>query len=162
LLRSVNRLNDLIDSVRIDGDILLHGDSIYAPGVDVIELRKRIGMVFQKANPFPMSIYENVVYALRIDGERDRRVLDAACERSLSAKISAIRTSMPAQASACSSRYGPVASLKICTVSDGSGCDGSSVIKREPSAVNKSGAVSLATRAIDNMMPVSTPPDALG
>ncbi len=83
LLRSVNRLNDLIDSVRIEGDMLLDGESIYAPGVDVIELRKRMGMVFQKPNPFPMSIYENVVYPLRIDGERDRRVLDEVCERSL-------------------------------------------------------------------------------
>jgi len=83
LLRSVNRLNDLIDSVRIEGDMLLDGESIYAAGVDVIELRKRMGMVFQKPNPFPMSIYENVVYPLRIDGERDRRVLDEVCERSL-------------------------------------------------------------------------------
>jgi phosphate transport system ATP-binding protein len=61
----------------------LNGDSIYKPAVDVIELRKRMGMVFQKPNPFPMSIYENVVYPLRIDGERDRRVLDEVCERSL-------------------------------------------------------------------------------
>ena len=83
LLRSVNRLNDLIDSVRIGGDMLLNGDSIYGPGVDVIELRKRMGMVFQKSNPFPMSIYENVVYPLRIDGVRDKRVLDEVCERSL-------------------------------------------------------------------------------
>jgi phosphate transport system ATP-binding protein len=83
LLRSVNRLNDLIDSVRITGQMLLCGDPIYARDVDVIELRKRMGMVFQKPNPFPMSIYENVVYPLRIDGERDRRVLDEVCERSL-------------------------------------------------------------------------------
>ncbi|MBL9079578.1 MAG: phosphate ABC transporter ATP-binding protein [Planctomycetes bacterium] len=83
LLRSVNRLNDLIDSVRIAGDMKLNGDSIYGPRVDVIELRKRMGMVFQKSNPFPMSIYENVVYALRIDGVRDRRVLDEICEKSL-------------------------------------------------------------------------------
>jgi len=83
LLRSVNRLNDLLDIVRIQGDMRLLGDSIYGRGVDVIELRKRMGMVFQKSNPFPMSIYENVVYSLRIDGERDRRVLDEVCERSL-------------------------------------------------------------------------------
>src|SRR6185436_582012 len=83
LLRSVNRLNDLIDSVRIEGDMLLDGESIYAKGVDVIELRKRMGMVFQKPNPFPMSIYENVIYPLRIDGERNRGVLDEVCERSL-------------------------------------------------------------------------------
>ncbi len=83
LIRSVNRMNDLIDSVRIEGEMFLNGDSIYGPGVDVIELRKRIGMVFQKPNPFPMSIYENVVYPLRIDGIRDRDVLDETCERSL-------------------------------------------------------------------------------
>jgi len=83
LLRSVNRLNDLIDSVRVSGDMCLNGDSIYGRAVDVIELRKRMGMVFQKPNPFPMSIYENVIYPLRIDGERDRRVLDEVCERSL-------------------------------------------------------------------------------
>ncbi len=83
LLRSVNRLNDLIDTVRIGGDMVLSGASIYGPGVDVIELRKRMGMVFQKSNPFPMSIYENVVYSLRIDGERNKKTLDAVCERSL-------------------------------------------------------------------------------
>jgi phosphate transport system ATP-binding protein len=83
LLRSVNRLNDLVDSVRIEGDMRLNGDSIYAPGVDVIELRKRMGMVAQKPNPFPMSIYENVVYPLRIDGEKNRATLDEVCERSL-------------------------------------------------------------------------------
>ena len=83
LLRSVNRLNDLLDVVRIGGDMRLNGDSIYDRGVDVIELRKRMGMVFQKPNPFPMSIYENVVYPLRIDGERNRGVLDEVCERSL-------------------------------------------------------------------------------
>jgi phosphate transport system ATP-binding protein len=63
--------------------MLLNGDSIYALDVDVIELRKRMGMVAQKPNPFPMSIYENVVFPLRIDGIRDRRVLDEVCERSL-------------------------------------------------------------------------------
>jgi phosphate transport system ATP-binding protein len=83
LLRSVNRINDLLDIVRISGDMFLHGDSIYGPGVDVIELRKRMGMVFQKPNPFPMSIAENVAYPLRIDGERNRAVLDEVCERSL-------------------------------------------------------------------------------
>ena len=83
LLRSVNRLNDLVPSVRITGTMRLNGDSIYAPRVDVIELRKRMGMVFQRPNPFPMSIYENVVYALRIDGETSRGVLDEVCERSL-------------------------------------------------------------------------------
>ncbi len=83
LLRSVNRLNDLIDSVRIDGTMRLAGDDIYGRGVDVISLRKRMGMVFQKSNPFPMSIFENVVYALRIDGVRNKSVLDEVCERPL-------------------------------------------------------------------------------
>lgn len=83
LLRAVNRLNDLIDGVRVTGDITLERESLYAPNVDVIVLRKRMGMVFQKSNPFPMSIYENVVYPLRIDGERRRTVLDESCERAL-------------------------------------------------------------------------------
>jgi phosphate transport system ATP-binding protein len=83
LLRCVNRMNDLIDTVRIGGDMLLNGDSIFDPGVDVIELRKRMGMVFQKPNPFPMSIYENVIYSLRIDGERNRGVLEEVCRNSL-------------------------------------------------------------------------------
>ena len=83
LLRCVNRMNDLIDNMRIDGSMHLNGSSIYDPDVDVIELRKQIGMVFQKPNPFPMSIYENVVYSLRIDGVRDRQTLDQACEQSL-------------------------------------------------------------------------------
>ncbi len=85
LLRSLNRLNDLIPGVRIAGTVRLHGEDIYAPGVDVIELRKRTGMVFQKSNPFPKSIYENVVYGLRIDGTNKRSVLDDACEKSLTA-----------------------------------------------------------------------------
>jgi phosphate transport system ATP-binding protein len=83
LLRSVNRMNDLVSTVRVHGDIRLSGDPIYGPAVDVIELRKRIGMVFQKPNPFPMSIYENVVYPLRVDGVRDRATLDEVAERSL-------------------------------------------------------------------------------
>lgn len=83
LLRCINRMNDLIDTVRITGDMKLAGDSIYGPGVDVIELRKRMGMVFQKPNPFPMSIFENVVYPLRIDGQRNRAVLSEVCEQSL-------------------------------------------------------------------------------
>lgn len=83
LLRSVNRLNDLMDIVRIGGDMRLNGDSIYDRGVDVIELRKRMGMVFQKPNPFPMSIFENVIYPLRIDGERNRGMLQGVCEKAL-------------------------------------------------------------------------------
>jgi len=83
LLRCLNRMNDLIDSVRIDGSIRIHGEELNAPGVDVVEVRKRFGMVFQKSNPFPKSIYENVVYGLRIQGVKSRRVLDEAAERSL-------------------------------------------------------------------------------
>jgi phosphate transport system ATP-binding protein len=83
LLRSINRLNDLIDGVRVDGDMRLAGEQIYARNVDVIELRKRLGMVFQKSNPFPMSIFENVVYALRIAGEKRKQVLMETCEKSL-------------------------------------------------------------------------------
>ena len=83
LLRSVNRMNDLLDEVRTEGDMKPEGESIYGPSVDVIELRKRMGMVFQKPNPFPMSIYENVIYALRIDGERDRSTCSTrSCETS--------------------------------------------------------------------------------
>lgn len=85
MLRCVNRINDLIDSVHIEGDMKIDGESIFSPGVDVIELRKRMGMVFQKPNPFPMSIYENVVYPLRIDGVRNKAELDEVCERSLRA-----------------------------------------------------------------------------
>ena len=85
LLRSINRMNDLIDGVRVEGEIALNRSPIYAPSVDVIELRKRLGMVFQKPNPFPMSIFENVVYPLRIDGERRKSVLEEACEKSLRA-----------------------------------------------------------------------------
>jgi phosphate transport system ATP-binding protein len=83
LLRCVNRMNDLIDGVRTSGDMRVSGDSIYGAGVDVIELRKRMGMVFQKPNPFPMSIFDNVVYPLKIDGERSRPVFQAVCEQSL-------------------------------------------------------------------------------
>ncbi len=85
LLRSINRMNDLIDGVRVEGEVTLNRSPIYAPSVDVIELRKRLGMVFQKPNPFPMSIFENVVYPLRIDGERRKSVLEEACEKSLRA-----------------------------------------------------------------------------
>jgi phosphate transport system ATP-binding protein len=83
LLRCLNRMNDLIDGVQMNGKVLFEGIDIYAPEVDVTELRKRFGMVFQKSNPFPKSIYENVVYGLRIQGVRNKAVLDEACERSL-------------------------------------------------------------------------------
>ncbi len=83
LLRSVNRLNDLVDSVKFSGEILFGGQGIYDPRVDVIELRKRMGMVFQTPNPFPMTIFENVVFPLRVDGVRSRVELEDVCERSL-------------------------------------------------------------------------------
>ena len=85
LLRCINRLNDLIDTVRIGGELSIGGEDIYAPEYDPIDLRRRVGMVFQKSNPFPKSIYENVAYGLRIVGENDRQVLDAAVEKSLRA-----------------------------------------------------------------------------
>ncbi len=85
LLRNLNRMNDLIDGVRHRGDIRIRGDSIYHPHLEVIALRKRIGMVFQKSNPFPKSIYENVVYSLRVAGVKNRAELDQAAERSLQA-----------------------------------------------------------------------------
>jgi phosphate transport system ATP-binding protein len=83
LLRSLNRMNDLVESARVTGTIRVAGRDIYAPGTDVIDVRRRVGMVFQKSNPFPKSIYDNVVYGLRIAGVRDRARLDEACERSL-------------------------------------------------------------------------------
>lgn len=83
LLRCFNRMNDLIDSVRITGEIRIAGENIHDSAVDVIELRKRVGMVFQKSNPFPKSIYENIAYGLRLHGLRDKAELDAVVERSL-------------------------------------------------------------------------------
>jgi phosphate transport system ATP-binding protein len=83
LLRCFNRMNDLIDIAVPKGKILLNGAEIYAPSMDVIELRRRVGMVFQKSNPFPKSIYENVIYGLRIAGVKNKTVLDETVERSL-------------------------------------------------------------------------------
>jgi phosphate transport system ATP-binding protein len=83
LLRCFNRMNDLIDSVRIEGAVHISGHDIYSPEVDVIELRTRVGMVFQKSNPFPKSIYDNVAYGLRLQGVKNRADLDAAIEQSL-------------------------------------------------------------------------------
>ncbi|MBE9538584.1 MAG: phosphate ABC transporter ATP-binding protein [Proteobacteria bacterium] len=83
LLRCFNRMNDLVDGCRIEGKILLEQENIYAPDVDVAGLRRRIGMVFQKPNPFPKSIYENVAYGLRIQGINKKRVLDEVVEKSL-------------------------------------------------------------------------------
>ena len=83
LLRSFNRLNDLVDGVRIEGDIRFEGSRIFDPETDINALRKRIGMVFQKSNPFPKSIYENVAYGCRIQGIKARRDLDEIVEKSL-------------------------------------------------------------------------------
>ncbi len=83
LLRCLNRMNDLIDSAQVTGTIRVKGKDIYGSGIDVIDVRRRIGMVFQKSNPFPKSVYDNVVYGLRIAGIRERSRLDEACERSL-------------------------------------------------------------------------------
>ncbi len=83
LLRTLNRMNDLMDNVRVEGSIRLEGEEINSPDMDVIELRRRVGMVFQVYNPFPKSIYENVIYGLRIAGIRDRARLDEAAQRSL-------------------------------------------------------------------------------
>ncbi|MCY1278110.1 Phosphate import ATP-binding protein PstB [compost metagenome] len=83
LLRCFNRMNDLVDGCRVDGEILLDGKNIYRKGEEVAELRRRVGMVFQKPNPFPKSIYENVVYGLRIQGINKKRVLDEAVEWAL-------------------------------------------------------------------------------
>ena len=83
LLRCLNRMNDLVDGVRIEGKIRIGGLDIYDPALDVAELRKRVGMVFQKSNPFPKSIYDNIAYGPRILGMRRRSELDAIVERSL-------------------------------------------------------------------------------
>ena len=76
-------MNDLIDGVRIEGEIFLREQSIYDKGINVADLRRRVGMVFQKPNPFPKSIYENVAYGLRLQGIKDRRTLDKVVEKSL-------------------------------------------------------------------------------
>jgi phosphate transport system ATP-binding protein len=83
LLRCFNRMNDLIDSVRVEGSVKIAGQDINSRGVDVIELRKRVGMVFQKSNPFPKSIYDNVAYGLKLQGIGSKSELDAIVERSL-------------------------------------------------------------------------------
>ncbi|MCT4433066.1 phosphate ABC transporter ATP-binding protein [Lactococcus cremoris] len=85
LLRSINRMNDLIPTVTITGAIDYKGKNIYSPKVDTVDLRKEIGMVFQQPNPFPFSIYENVVYGLRLKGVKDKALLDEVVENSLKA-----------------------------------------------------------------------------
>jgi phosphate transport system ATP-binding protein len=83
LLRCINRMNDLVDSAKIDGKILLDGENIYDKAVNVAALRRRVGMVFQKPNPFPKSIFENVAYGLRIQGVNDKRILEDTVENAL-------------------------------------------------------------------------------
>lgn len=83
LLKCINRLNDLNEDFRMNGMILIDGKNIYDSDVDVTELRKRVGMVFQKPNPFPMSIYDNIAFGLRIHGIKDRRKIDEIVEKSL-------------------------------------------------------------------------------
>jgi phosphate transport system ATP-binding protein len=83
LIRTLNRMNDVIAGARVDGKILLDGQDINAPEVDVVELRRRVGMVFQKPNPFPKSIYDNIAYGLRINGMRDKRKIEDVVGKSL-------------------------------------------------------------------------------
>lgn len=82
-LKTLNRMNDLVDGVRIDGKVLFDGEDIYDPSVDTTILRKKVGMVFQQPNPFPMSIYDNIAYGPRVHGIRDKKRLDQIVEESL-------------------------------------------------------------------------------
>ncbi len=82
-IRTLNRMNDVIGGARVEGTILLDGQDIHSPDVDVVELRRRVGMVFQKPNPFPKSIFDNIAYGLRINGMRDKRKLEAVVETTL-------------------------------------------------------------------------------
>jgi len=82
-LRTLNRMNDIIPGIRVEGKVFVDGQNIYARNADIFTLRKRIGMVFQKSNPFPKSVFDNVVYGPRIHGVKDRRILEEICERSL-------------------------------------------------------------------------------
>lgn len=82
-LRTLNRMNDLIEHSRVEGLVQVHGENIYAPGYDIVELRRKVGMVFQRSNPFPKSIYENVAYGPRIHGNKNRASLDEIVEKSL-------------------------------------------------------------------------------
>jgi phosphate transport system ATP-binding protein len=84
-LRSLNRMTDLIDDVRVTGRVLIDGQDIYAPGTDLLNLRKKVGMVFQRPNPFPLSVADNVLYGLRVHGIRDSKALDEKLTRSLEA-----------------------------------------------------------------------------
>ncbi|WP_338669078.1 phosphate ABC transporter ATP-binding protein PstB [Pseudodesulfovibrio methanolicus] len=82
-LRCINRMNDLIPGTKVDGKMTLDGQDIYAPGLDVVSLRRRIGMVFQKPNPFPKTIFENVAYGLRVNGMKDKQFMEQKVEESL-------------------------------------------------------------------------------
>jgi phosphate transport system ATP-binding protein len=82
-LRCLNRMNDIVEGTRVEGKIFLDGVDIYAPEVDVVQVRRRVGMVFQKSNPFPKSIFDNVAYGLRIDGEYSRSEITSRVEKSL-------------------------------------------------------------------------------
>ncbi len=82
-LKTLNRMNDLVDNIRIEGGVFLDGEDIYAPGVDTTILRKKVGMVFQQPNPFPMSIYDNIAYGPRVHGIKDKKTLDRIVEESL-------------------------------------------------------------------------------
>jgi phosphate transport system ATP-binding protein len=83
LIRTINRMNDVIAGTRVEGKILLDGRDINAPDIDVVELRRRVGMVFQKPNPFPKSIYDNIAYGLRINGMKNKRKIEETVEKSL-------------------------------------------------------------------------------
>lgn len=82
-LKCINRMNDLVDNVRIEGSIEIDGENIYVPSVDTTVLRKKVGMVFQQPNPFPMSIYDNIAYGPRVHGIKDKKILDQIVEESL-------------------------------------------------------------------------------
>ena len=82
-LKTLNRMNDLVEGCRIEGDVRLDGEDIFRKGIDLAELRKRVGMVFQKPNPFPMSIYDNIAYGPRVHGIRKKKVLDEIVEKAL-------------------------------------------------------------------------------
>jgi phosphate transport system ATP-binding protein len=84
-LRALNRMTDLIEDVRVTGTVLIDGEDIYRPGTDLLDLRKKVGMVFQRPNPFPLSVFDNVVYGLRVHGVRDARTLEEKLARSLEA-----------------------------------------------------------------------------
>ena len=99
-LRTLDRMNDLIPNVKITGEVDFNGENIYAPSVDVTWLRSRIGMVFQKANPFPMSIYDNIAYGPRTHGVRNRAKLDEIVERSL--RSAALPARSPSSRRCCS------------------------------------------------------------